>query len=248
MKYRDDEALNFLRFCSDDDLDPLVAYLTKDKDGSPRWSEALTKTEKYQAHAPSHGLYWELIGAELQTFGANSIATFVRGGEGILYREMLSDVCDKMKVNYHSKAPTELIERNLLMKLLTDSLEKMDENAKRALIEALRIPATDLSGQAITAALQLAVNAGGFAAYQLSVIVANAVARAVLQRGLSLGVNAGLTRAIGVAAGPIGWVLTGLWTISSLAGPAYRVTIPSTVHVAFLRAKFMDDQQKAGKI
>lgn len=41
----------------------------------------------------------------------------------------------------------------------------------------------------------------------------------------------------GLAVGPIGWAITGLWTAISLAGPAYRITIPCVCHVAYLRQK-----------
>jgi uncharacterized protein YaaW (UPF0174 family) len=38
-----------------------------------------------------------------------------------------------------------------------------------------------------------------------------------------------------VFAGPIGWVLSGLWTLYDFAGPAYRVMIPCTITIAYLR-------------
>jgi uncharacterized protein YaaW (UPF0174 family) len=69
-------------------------------------------------------------------------------------------------------------------------------------------------------AIQAVIRVAGFAAYRLAVIVANAVARALLGRGLSLAANAALTRTIGVFAGPIGWALTALWTAVDVASPA----------------------------
>jgi uncharacterized protein YaaW (UPF0174 family) len=84
---------------------------------------------------------------------------------------------------------------------------------------------------------QVGVQMSGFLAYQVAVIVANAVARIVLGRGLTLATNAALTRAIGVLAGPIGWAITGIWTLIDVSGPAYRVTIPAVCHIAFLRLK-----------
>lgn len=66
--------------------------------------------------------------------------------------------------------------------------------------------------------------------------MANGIARALIGRGLGFGVNAGIMRAMGVFAGPIGWILTGMWTLIDIAGPAYRVTIPAVIFVAFLRA------------
>ena len=158
-------------------------------------------------------------------------------GEGVLYREFLTDACNKMKVNYNSSASVEVIEMNLLMKILTDSIEKMNTEDLRKIVEDLNLKTTDLSQQAVIAALQAGVRFSGFFAYQMALIVANQVAKALIGRGLSLAANAGLTRTISVFAGPIGWVLTGLWTLIDIAGPAYRVTIPCVIQVAFLRAK-----------
>ena len=86
-------------------------------------------------------------------------------------------------------------------------------------------------------AIQAAIRLGGFAAYQLALIVANAVARQVLGHGLRLAANAGLARVMGVLAGPIGLAITILWTILDIAGPAYRVTIPCVLQVAYMRQK-----------
>jgi len=52
-----------------------------------------------------------------------------------------------------------------------------------------------------------------------------------------VGANAVLMRVIGTFAGPVGWAVTGLWTLVSAAGPAFRVTVPCVCHIAFLRQK-----------
>ncbi len=44
--------------------------------------------------------------------------------KGVLYKEILCDSCDHLKVNYNEKSETSLIEQNMLSKLLKDSLEK----------------------------------------------------------------------------------------------------------------------------
>lgn len=41
------------------------------------------------------------------------------------YREVLIDVCDKMKVNYNKSSSVEMIEQCLLLKVLNDALEQM---------------------------------------------------------------------------------------------------------------------------
>ncbi|MFC2611353.1 MAG: hypothetical protein ACFNYA_07650, partial [Capnocytophaga granulosa] len=85
---------------------------------------------------------------------------------------------------------------------------------------------------------------GGFGTYKMAVIVANAVARSLLGRGLSFAGNATLTRTLGVALGPIGWIVTGLWTLLDIASPAYRVTIPCVIQVAYMRLKFQEEALK----
>ena len=99
-----------------------------------------------------------------------------------------------------------------------------------------------LSPSNVAIALQVAIRNSGFVAYQIAVIVANAVAKMLLGRGLALATNAMLTRAVSIFAGPIGWILTGLWTFADLAGPAYRVTIPSVIYVAYMRLKSQYDE------
>ena len=79
------------------------------------------------------------------------------------------------------------------------------------------------------------MRASGFLAYQLAVVVANGVARAVLGRGLTFAANAALTRLLGILVGPVGWAITGAWTAIDLASPAYRVTVPCVVQVAAIR-------------
>lgn len=237
MAYRRDIDLEFLKTCSSEDLDTIVSILTKDTDGEVRWTEEITSNEKYKQFSPDHRRYWELIAGEIQCFGANTLATIFRGGEGVFYKEVLTDVCDKMNVNYNSASSVEVIEMNLLLKVLTDSMEKMTKEDLRELVNGLDLDIKTLSKQAVIAAIQAGVRLSGFAAYQVAVIVANAVAKAVIGRGISVAANAGLTRAIGVVVGPIGWVLTAIWTAIDIAGPAFRVTMPCVIQVAFLRAK-----------
>lgn len=237
MAYRSDQDLEFLKDCTSEDLDILVTILTKDKDGSERLTEELTTSGKFKQYSPDHKQYWDLIAAEIQCFGGNSFATMLRGGEGVLYKEVLTDACDKLKVNYNAKASVETIEMNLLLKILTDSMENMSPEDLQEIVRDLDLKTTDFTKQAVIAALQAGVRFGGFAAYKVALIVANAVAKAVVGRGLSLALNAGLTRLMGVVSGPIGWVITAIWTALDIAGPAYRITLPCVVQVAFLRAK-----------
>ncbi|MGV8961380.1 MAG: DUF3944 domain-containing protein [Stenotrophomonas sp.] len=249
MAYRYDKDLEFLSEISSQDLSDLVDVLTKDKDGTSLWTEELTGSEEYKAHQPDHSKYWQLIAAELQCFGANSLVTALRGGKGVLYHEVLTDVCLKAGVKGGKDSDSAMeIEDKLLKKLLGDALEKMSEAERVEFAKIIGL--TNLKNFApatLTAALQLAFKVGGFKSFQLTLIVANAVSRALLGRGLALAGNAALMRTASVLIGPIGWAITGAWTVADIAGPAYRVTLPAVIQVALLRKKLHVERNEAAR-
>ena len=236
MAYRYDSDLEFLSTCSSEELNDLVYLLTHDKDGETRYTESLTSNDKFKRHYPDHSIYWQEIAEEIQLFGGNTFINLFRGGRGVLYKEVLCDVCDKMKVNYNKYSSSKDIEQNLLMKILKDALDKMSKEELAELGRELGLDNTSLINPSQLSGIFIAVfKAGGFKSYQLTLIIVNAVAKALLGRGLTLGGNALLTRTASILTGPIGWAITGLWTAIDLAGPAYRVTIPAVIQVAYLR-------------
>lgn len=242
MAYRNDPDLEFLGQCTSKDLDDLVYCLTHDKDGEPRRTEELTKTSLYKQHHPDHHQYWELIAAEVQCFGANSLVTVLRGGKGIPYKEVLTDVCDKMKVNYNKDSDVATIEKNLLMKILKDSVEKMSAEEVRNLADSVGIKNfNNITPEALIGGFQVIFQIGGFKSYQLMLIIVNSVMKAIIGRGLALAGNVALVRIATIMAGPVGLIITGLLTAIDLAGAAYRVTIPAVIQIAFLRQKLQYD-------
>lgn len=247
MAYRQDSDLEFLADMASVDLDPLVKILTTGKDGDVLLTEELTAHARYQVSSPDHHAYWDLIAAEIQCFGANTLATLARGGEGVPYREVLTDACDKLKVNYNSESSVEVIELNLLMKVLTDSMKEMSPEELEAVCNDLKLSPQRYTSEAVVIALQIAIKRSGFLPYQIAVIVANAVVKALIGRGLPLVVNAALTRLMGTFAGPVGWALSAVWLLVDIAGPAYRVTIPAVIMVAYLRAENARREMKEEK-
>ena len=237
LKFREDPDLTFLNNCENDDLDILIQYLEfgTDEGKSERLTATLIHEERYKQHQPNHKAYWDLIGAELQNYGGNTLVNIMRGGEGVVYREILIDVCQKMKVNFNKKSQIDVIEMALLSKILIESLDKMDDEQLKEVIGSMGIQTTNLGKQAIVAAIQAAITLGKFQAYAIAVIVANALAKQLLGHGLRMATNAALTRSMAVFAGPIGWIITGLWTLVDIAGPAYRVTVPAVIQIAYMR-------------
>ncbi|ELY2908582.1 DUF3944 domain-containing protein [Cronobacter dublinensis] len=238
MAYRYDEDLEFLSKCTDEDLNGLVECLIYDKDGETRWTEELSNNENYKKYKPQHSKYWKDIAAEIQCFGGNTFATMLRGGKGIEYREVLTDVCDKIKVNYNSKSSVENIEQCLMLKVLNDAFEKMSPEELKDFAREIGVKNLDgLTAKGLVSAFQIIFKAGGFKSYKLTLIIANAILKALIGRGLSFGGNILLTRSMAILTGPIGWALTALWTLIDVGGAAYRVTIPAVIQIAALRSK-----------
>lgn len=245
-----DKDLTFLRYADPEDLRILTDYITMNRKGNPRFNERLTATPEYARYYPD-GLnnMVDSIVEEFQYYGGNTVLNFMRG-RGAGYREILCDVCHRMRVNFNRKSSVEVIEMNLLHSILIKSLEDMDTESLKELLDGLNIKTTNFKKEAMVAALQMAIRRGGFASYKIALIVANAIARALLGRGLSLAANAALVRWLSIFAGPVGWAITAAWTALDLAGPAYRVTIPAVIQIAYMRAKrdvkglLTDDSEK----
>ncbi|MBT0484007.1 DUF3944 domain-containing protein, partial [Morganella morganii] len=171
--YRIDPDLAFIGQCSNEDLGLLVSVLTHDsKDGKKRLAESLTTSPEYQLFYPDHQKYWPAICAELQAFGANSLVTLLRGNRGVLYREILHDVCDKLKVNYNKESPVETTELNLLMKVLEKSLREMSQEELVRFADGLKLNLSAPTPQLILLAVQAAVTSSGVAALQFATIAA----------------------------------------------------------------------------
>lgn len=214
--------------------------LSHDKNGKVRFTERLTTSNAYKTFHPDHHQYWELVAAEIQCYGANTFTTMLRGGKGVEYKEILRDVCDKIKVNYNSDSSVEKIENNLLMKILIDEIENMSPEELKQLAQSTGVINTiNITPELMLAVFQAAFHAGGYKSYQFSLIIGNTFMNTLLGRSLSLSGNLALTRTLAVLTGPIGWGITGLWATIDVAGPAYRVTIPAVIQVAVLRQKYL---------
>ncbi len=124
MAYRYDSDLAFLKRLSSNDLKDLFDALVYDKDGTLRMNEELTDSTEYKRYGRDYAKYSTRIAEELQRYGGNSFIIFFRD-KGVLYKEILCDVCDHLKVNYHEESPTSLIEKNMLQQVLEKRLEKM---------------------------------------------------------------------------------------------------------------------------
>ena len=230
MASYDNDLNPVLERASDADLLPLVEYMLK------KLSNGIDTDERYKSDPKKPTSYADLIADEIRLFGGNTFANLARGGVGVPYREVVCDVADKMKVSYNKASTVERIELLIVQKIFEDSIEKMTEEDRQKLIKDLGIRGIPV-GSSATMIMQTIIKMGGFKSYQIAVIVANSIAKFILGRGLSFAANASLTKIMSIFAGPLGWVISSLWTLIDVAGPSYKTTIPCVIHVAMLRQK-----------
>lgn len=230
-----------LERASNEDLEPLVEYILK-----ASTTEVLSIKDVYNSHQPNHKRYTDEIFEEIRLFGGNSFANLFRSS-GPSYIELVRDVADKFKVkNTGSMELTEL-EEALVQSILRQALQKSSGDDRRALEEILQEAGLDrtkmtalLQGSALNGLVVPAV--ARLILYRTSTVIVNSMAQQLLGHGLRTAVIGGGTfaggRVVAALAGPVGWVIAGVWTAVDLAGPAFRVTIPCVLHIAMLRLKY----------
>lgn len=228
-------SLDFLYRASNDDLRLLCDIVVKDKHGNFRMTEELSATQTFKRSYPNNikEMLPELVD-EFRRFGRNSFANFFRGN-GPEYSEILRDVAKRNKVSFRKNNSDAQIEQYLLQKLFDESLNNASDEDLRKMMKELGYPTTNFTRQAAIATLMTAWKAGGFQSYILLVSVVNAVMKFLIGRGLSLAANAALTRMASIMMGPVGWILAAVWTLVDIAGPAYRVTVPAVIQIAYIR-------------
>lgn len=252
-KVPNDYELNFLKKCTKEELEPLVRIILgsdqdKNIDKSGRISSELDITPAFNKHFPDHTKYVDEIIEEIQRYGGNSIRNLMRGF-GVSYHEELCDVAEKMKVNFNKSRHTDVIEEQLMAKVLEDIWEKMAEEDRQKFIDEVGVK-FGMGKGGFAAGVAIAIfRAGGIKSYYLALTIVNSIAKLLLGHGLRLVENAMLVRVLSWFAGPLGWILTGLWIGVDFAGPAYRVTVPACIYIAALRKmktteKDLTDAQK----
>ena len=229
--------LKVLRKMKNDELKVLIQILL-DKG---RVTEDLSSSELFRTchESGNYAPCIDLVDEEIRRFGGNTIVNLFRGG-GPEYKEIACDVCEKLDVEVNQSKRMREIDTALLKKVLTKMWEEMEDKDRRELLESLNIKITTDSNFKAEglAALLTAFRAGGFASYQLTMIVVNAVAKMILGRGLALATNATINKVLGIATGPIGIALTTMWVVADITGPAYRVTIPVVIYLAAMRQAY----------
>jgi uncharacterized protein YaaW (UPF0174 family) len=240
----DDPLVALLQEAAESELDGLVKTLVQ-KGG---WTCKLKELKAYQDYNPHHRAYARDIAAEIQLYGANSIASLFRSGRGVTYEEIVRDVASHLKLSPEGRV--EDVEDAIQRKVLETIWKEATPEQRRAFLEELTVGDVSLkatSSATMPSILMEATHLSGFAAYKLSVIVANAAAKAVLGHGLSFVANATLTKSLSVLIGPLGWSIAAGWAAHCIAGEAYRVTVPCVLQVTMIRRAIIERERLARK-
>ena len=202
------------------------------------------------AHATDSTSYREklcvLLEQEIRYLGSSDVAYLfrkivkARGGPGVPFRELVTDVSRKLKLADQPRLCTdeELLER-LVQAYTSARMRALPVEEQRALLEDAGMSAQDvrsfLRGGAARFAIPALIQVAGIPVAQK--LITNAVIGTV---SAYIGREAAKTLIGQLAArfplwgqwlGPIAWGVSGLWTAYDLQGPATRKTIPITLYL-----------------
>jgi Uncharacterized protein conserved in bacteria len=227
VPYLNDDDLQFLQQCSEEQLANLARLLTHNEKGKRRLSSSLLHNELFMAmegHPARHRQNWQLIAGELQHFGGDSIANKLRG-HGKIYRAILTDVARRLSLKTDKSMSTRDIEHELLTHFIRRSWQKMTDAQKGRFLKAVACKVNELETllPQLIQSPELAQGVSHLLNDQLSAILRTHAAINVIGHGMMRGAGLG---------GPVGAALNG---VKAMSGSAYRVTIPAVLRIACLR-------------
>lgn len=227
VTYLNDDDLDFLQHCSEEQLANITRLLTHNEKGKARLSSVLNHNDLFKSmegHPEQHRRNWQLIAGELQHYGGDSIANKLRG-HGKLYRAILLDVSKRLKIKADKEMSTFEIEQSLLEHFLRNAWQKIDAEHKQEFLQSVDAKVSELEEllPLLMKDRNLAKGVSHLLSGQLTQILRTHAAVSVIGHGLLRGAGLG---------GPVGAALNG---VKAVSGSAYRVTIPAVLHIACLR-------------
>jgi len=218
----DDALVQLLLNADKGDIDLLIDYVTNTGKFGFSMSDsvkAVLQDAKRQEIPDDETL--RLLVRELQHFGGNTFVNLFRRN-GVSYSEIVADVASHLKMKVPADASVEEIEALIIDCVFTSSWKKMSDDERRQI----------LRGMGISASVSLDIPV-----WQKAALVANGLAQTTAGKVLPLIAGLGIGRVLGVLTGPVGLAITGLYTAYDISNPAFRVTLPCVVQIAWIRLK-----------
>lgn len=224
-----DETLVALLLNADkNDIDLLIDYITPD--GKFNFSQSDRVKKALRDGKNSEAVDEEtlrLLIRELQHFGGNTVMNLFRRN-GVSYSEIVDDVASHLKIKVAKNAPVKEKESLIIDAIFASSWNKMSDDDRRQLLRDMGIN-TSISLDKLSR-MELPL-------LQRAAMVASGLAQIATGKALPLIAGLGIGRVLGVLTGPVGLALTGLYTAYDISNPAFRITLPCVVQIAWIRLK-----------
>lgn len=146
MAYVYDENLEFLGECNEEQLAKLAEILIKDDDAKFRRFEEVTGSNEYKRYGNHYHKYWEILAGDFQKFGGNSGANLLRGGKGVQYNEILTDI---LGANFSEKTVIEK-EKELLKRSIPIILDEIGVKERISIAKSIEFQGKDYNTDTIT--------------------------------------------------------------------------------------------------
>lgn len=241
-----------------EDLDVLVDYITDKGKGRLALDSGVCKQlnaararHQYSQVDKGH------IKQEILLFGGNSIAnvsrSLLRGismiplvgtsvgaalgpvSATVEYKTVLAEVAKQVGAPFKAEESIVDIEKSVLITIFKKGLDLSSTADKQKVLDALGMKKIEQLSS-ISMFSSSFWNAAGLV---IASTVANAVANQIVGSAVAAGAMAVAGRPLVALAGPVGIAVGGLWTLAGLSSPAYRVTLPCVVQIAYMRMKYL---------
>lgn len=218
----DDALVQLLLNADKGDIDLLIDYATNTgKLGFSMSDSVKAVLLDAKLHDVPDDETMRLLVRELQHFGGNTFVNLFRRN-GVNYSEIVDDVASHLKMKVPTSTTVEEKEALIIDCVFTSSWKKMSDDERRQI----------LRGMGISASVSLDIPV-----WQKAALVANSLAQTTAGKVLPLIAGLGIGRVLGVLTGPVGLAITGLYTAYDISNPAFRVTLPCVVQIAWIRLK-----------
>lgn len=167
-------------------------------------------------------------------------------GEQESYKDILRSICKRLKIDFEPFHSTEDLETSICQEVVKTVWEKLNEKQRSELMRELDKIAekqgkgADWGKAGGLAGAIVAAELGGFATY---VLATSGLAALGGLAGVTFPFAAytGLSTALGVVLGPVGWVGVGLYALMKISGPNFKKLIPAILFIAALRYELDQD-------
>ncbi len=232
----DEDLLHLLSAADPADVSVLVDLLTDTGKGRLAMaSEVSGALESAKAKGRFSEGVLRLLIRELQHYGGNSVVNLFRRN-GVPYGEIVSDVLAHLGGTAEKNESVESLETKVLDILLTEAWSKMSAEEQANFARRFEGPAGVIAGS--YAGLLAAIRRGGASSIKAMLMSTGPLGQ-LLTRGPTA-VAAGFTasRIASLMLGPVSVAaLAGAAGGQTLAGEAYRITVPCVVQIACIRQK-----------